>query len=73
MYPGDQAPAYFTSLGLALEEPLARTPDRAGLTGPDAPVFVQSFEPTGLHRRDPGRRTARALHQGRPAGLVRGG
>jgi glycerophosphoryl diester phosphodiesterase len=44
IYPETKHPAYFRSLGLALEEPLAEALPR------DVPVFLQSFEPDSLRR-----------------------
>ncbi len=43
-------PSHFAGLGLALEEPLVADLADAGLTGPGAPVFVQSFERANLRR-----------------------
>ncbi|RSS88441.1 glycerophosphodiester phosphodiesterase [Streptomyces sp. WAC05292] len=43
-------PSYFRSLGLGLEEPLARLLRRHGRDGRDAPVFLQSFEPSSIRR-----------------------
>jgi len=45
IYPETKHPAYFRSIGLALEEPLA-----AALRGLDVPVFLQSFDPDSLRR-----------------------
>ena len=50
IYPETKHPAYFRSLGLALEEPLAAALTRNGLDRPDAPVFLQSFDPDSLRR-----------------------
>jgi len=50
VYPETKHPAYFASLGLGLEEPLIDALSRHGYGGPDAPVFVQSFEPESLQR-----------------------
>ena len=50
IYPETKHPAYFRSVGLALEEPLAATLERNGLGGSGAPVFLQSFEPDSLQR-----------------------
>ncbi len=41
-------PSYFRSLGLGLEEPLARLLRRYGRDGRTAPVFLQSFEPSSI-------------------------
>ncbi|MGW5850663.1 glycerophosphodiester phosphodiesterase [Streptomyces sp. NPDC055254] len=43
-------PSYFRSLGLGLEEPLARLLRRYGRDGRDAAVFLQSFEPSSVQR-----------------------
>ncbi|MFE7135703.1 glycerophosphodiester phosphodiesterase [Streptomyces sp. NPDC057638] len=43
-------PTYFRGLGLGLEEPLARLLRRYGRDGRDAPVFLQSFEPSSMRR-----------------------
>ncbi|WP_424214651.1 glycerophosphodiester phosphodiesterase [Streptomyces sp. BI20] len=43
-------PTYFRGLGLPLEEPLARLLRRYGRDGRDAPVFLQSFEPSSVKR-----------------------
>ncbi|MEU3909211.1 glycerophosphodiester phosphodiesterase [Streptomyces goshikiensis] len=43
-------PTYFRSLGLALEEPLARLLRRYGRDGRGAAVFTQSFEPSSIQR-----------------------
>ncbi|MEV4195027.1 glycerophosphodiester phosphodiesterase family protein, partial [Streptomyces toxytricini] len=43
-------PSHFRSLGLGLEEPLARLLRRHGRDGRDAPVFLQSFEPSSIQR-----------------------
>lgn len=48
VYPETKHPTYFDSIGLSLEEPLARALQRAGLDCPDSPVFVQSFETSNL-------------------------
>lgn len=50
VYPETKHPAYFAALGLGLEEPLVEALSRHGYGGPDAPVFVQSFEPESLRR-----------------------
>lgn len=44
IYPETKHPSYFDSIGLSMEEPLARTLRRNGLDHPKAAVFVQSFE-----------------------------
>ncbi|MFE5535382.1 glycerophosphodiester phosphodiesterase [Streptomyces sp. NPDC056492] len=43
-------PTYFRSLGLGLEEPLAKLLRRYGRDGRDAPLFLQSFEPSSIQR-----------------------
>ncbi|MDF1603467.1 glycerophosphodiester phosphodiesterase family protein [Nocardioides sp. YIM 152315] len=48
VYPETKHPAYFAELGLGLEEPLLEALARHGSGGPDAPVFVQSFDPVSL-------------------------
>jgi glycerophosphoryl diester phosphodiesterase len=50
IYPETKHPTYFQRLGLALEEPLVRTLDRAGLRGPHDAVFLQSFEVANLQK-----------------------
>jgi glycerophosphoryl diester phosphodiesterase len=50
IYPETKHPTYFRSIGLGLEEPLAAILRARGLGGPDAPVFLQSFEPSSLQR-----------------------
>ena len=50
VYPETKHPAYFRSLGLALEEPLADALAAHGLDGPDDPAWLQSFEPDSLQR-----------------------
>jgi glycerophosphoryl diester phosphodiesterase len=44
IYPETKHPTYFDSIGLSLEEPLAATLVANGYAGPNAPVFIQSFE-----------------------------
>jgi glycerophosphoryl diester phosphodiesterase len=44
IYPETKHPTYFRSIGLPLEEPLVRALDANGYRGPNAPVFIQSFE-----------------------------
>jgi glycerophosphoryl diester phosphodiesterase len=48
IYPETKHPSYFSSIGLALEEPLLATLARHGYEGRDAPVFIQSFEAGNL-------------------------
>ncbi|ATW47617.1 glycerophosphodiester phosphodiesterase [Streptomyces peucetius] len=43
-------PSYFRSIGLGLEEPLARLLRRYGRERRDSPVFLQSFEPSSMQR-----------------------
>ncbi|MFD7096517.1 glycerophosphodiester phosphodiesterase family protein, partial [Streptomyces xanthophaeus] len=45
-----RAPTYFRSLGLGLEEPLARLLRRYGRDGRNGAVFLQSFEPSSIQR-----------------------
>jgi glycerophosphoryl diester phosphodiesterase len=54
LYPETKHPTYFDSIHLSLEEPLVATLNANGYRGPDAPVFIQSFEVANLkelHRR----------------------
>jgi glycerophosphoryl diester phosphodiesterase len=44
IYPETKHPTYFRSIGLPLEEPLLGTLRANGYRGPNAPVFIQSFE-----------------------------
>jgi glycerophosphoryl diester phosphodiesterase len=48
VYPETKRPSYFRALGLPLEEPLLAALEARGWTGPDAPVFLQSFETGNL-------------------------
>ncbi|RZU51857.1 glycerophosphoryl diester phosphodiesterase [Krasilnikovia cinnamomea] len=50
VYPETKHPSYFAAIGLSLEEPLVTALRRHGLDGPDAPVFIQSFETANLRR-----------------------
>ncbi|WP_328791195.1 MULTISPECIES: glycerophosphodiester phosphodiesterase [unclassified Streptomyces] len=43
-------PSYFRSLGLGLEEPLAKLLRRYGRDGRSAALFLQSFEPSSIQR-----------------------
>ncbi|MFF9851977.1 glycerophosphodiester phosphodiesterase [Streptomyces litmocidini] len=43
-------PSYFRSLGLGLEEPLAKLLRRYGRHRANSPVFLQSFEPSSIQR-----------------------
>jgi glycerophosphoryl diester phosphodiesterase len=63
IYPEMKHPAYFASIGLPIEGRLAEALKANGLDGPDAPVFVQSFEPPSL-------RTIKALTRARLVQLV---
>jgi glycerophosphoryl diester phosphodiesterase len=44
LYPETKHPSYFASIGLPLEGPLLAALDAAGYGGPEAKVFIQSFE-----------------------------
>jgi glycerophosphoryl diester phosphodiesterase len=44
IYPETKHPSYFASIGLPHEAALLAALERAGWTGADAPVFIQSFE-----------------------------
>jgi glycerophosphoryl diester phosphodiesterase len=73
IYPETKHPTYFDSIGLSLEEPLLATLEANGYRGPDAPVFIQSFETANL--RELNRRTRVPLVQlidaaGRPYDFV---
>jgi glycerophosphoryl diester phosphodiesterase len=48
VYPETKHPTYFDSIGLSLEEPLAKALRRHHLDRPNARVFVQSFETANL-------------------------
>lgn len=50
VYPETKHPAYFASIGLPLEEPLARLLERYGLRSKEAPVFIQSFDAASLKK-----------------------
>ncbi|MYR46017.1 glycerophosphodiester phosphodiesterase [Streptomyces sp. SID5910] len=50
IYPEIKHPTYFRKLGLATEERLARLLRRHGKDGKNAPVIIQSFEPTSIQR-----------------------
>ncbi|MGW7100624.1 glycerophosphodiester phosphodiesterase [Streptomyces sp. NPDC054838] len=43
-------PSYFRALGLGLEEPLAKLLRRYGRDRKNAPLFLQSFEPSSIQR-----------------------
>lgn len=44
VYPETKHPSYFTQIGLPHEAPLLKLLSQYGYQGPDAPVFIQSFE-----------------------------
>ena len=48
IYPETKHPTYFDSIGLSLEEPLLQILTENGYKGPNAPVFIQSFETANL-------------------------
>ncbi|WP_411340670.1 glycerophosphodiester phosphodiesterase [Sphingopyxis sp. J-6] len=48
VYPETKHPSYFVSIGLPHEAPLLALLDRYGYHGPDAHVFIQSFETGNL-------------------------
>ena len=48
IYPETKHPTYFRSIGLPLEEPLLASLTKYEWNRADAPVFIQSFEPTNL-------------------------
>ncbi len=48
VYPETKHPSYFASIGLALEAPLLAALARHGHEGPEAAVFIQSFETANL-------------------------
>ncbi|MFF8944038.1 glycerophosphodiester phosphodiesterase [Streptomyces sp. NPDC014864] len=50
IYPETKHPTYFRKLGLGLEERVARLLRKHGKDGKDAPVIVQSFEPSSIQR-----------------------
>lgn len=50
IYPETKHPSYFAALGLALEQPLLAALTRHGYDGPEAPIFIQSFETANLKR-----------------------
>jgi glycerophosphoryl diester phosphodiesterase len=52
IYPETKHPNHFQAAGLAMEQPLVETLTRHGLAGPDAPVFIQSFEIANLKALD---------------------
>jgi len=48
VYPETKHPSYFRSLGVPLEDPLLAALASHGYHGPEAPVFIQSFETGNL-------------------------
>ncbi|MCC5793354.1 MAG: hypothetical protein JJT85_01300 [Chromatiales bacterium] len=50
IYPETKHPSHFLALGLDFEPALLEALERAGRTGPDAAIYVQSFEVTNLRR-----------------------
>ncbi|MFJ6726843.1 glycerophosphodiester phosphodiesterase [Streptomyces sp. NPDC091281] len=52
IYPELKHPTYFRQLGLGLEERVAKILRRHGKDGRNAPVILQSFEPTSVQRLD---------------------
>jgi len=50
IYPETKHPTYHRSIGLPLEERLAKILKNAGWDRRDSPVFLQSFEPSSLQR-----------------------
>jgi glycerophosphoryl diester phosphodiesterase len=48
VYPETKHPTHFQQLGLAMEAPLVALLERHGYRGPEARVFIQSFEPGNL-------------------------
>ncbi len=52
LYPETKWPIEHLAMGLVMEDALVTALEAAGLTGADAPVYVQSFEPTILQRLD---------------------
>ena len=50
VYPETKHPTYFAGIGKPLEEPLVRMLNKYGYRGPDAAVFIQSFEVGNLRK-----------------------
>jgi glycerophosphoryl diester phosphodiesterase len=50
IYPETKHPTYFRRLGLGLEERVAKLLAKYGKDGRNAPVILQSFEPTSIQR-----------------------
>lgn len=70
VYPEMKHPAYFRSIGLAMEPRLATALKTQSLDSRSAPVFVQSFEPEALkrfRRLSPVRRVQLIAAEGGPA------
>lgn len=50
LYPETKHPTYFAGIGLGTDAPLVAQLHAAGWSGPDDPVFIQSFEVANLKR-----------------------
>ncbi|MBB4616396.1 glycerophosphodiester phosphodiesterase [Sphingomonas abaci] len=50
LYPETKHPTYFAAIGLGTDAPLVAALHAAGWSGPDDPVFIQSFEVGNLRR-----------------------
>ncbi|MET8581947.1 glycerophosphodiester phosphodiesterase [Streptomyces collinus] len=50
IYPETKHPTYFRKLGLGLEERVAKLLSKHGKDGRNAPVILQSFEPTSIQK-----------------------
>jgi glycerophosphoryl diester phosphodiesterase len=50
LYPETKHPTYFAEQGLDIDAALVAVLNRNGLTGPDAPVYIQSFETGNLKK-----------------------
>ena len=50
IYPETKHPTYFAGIGLGTDAPLVAALHAAGWSGPDDPVFIQSFEVDNLKR-----------------------
>ncbi|XP_030032795.1 glycerophosphodiester phosphodiesterase GDPD6 isoform X2 [Manduca sexta] len=48
IYPEIKHPSHFQRLGLAMEQPLVDILHRNGYRGPEAPIYIQSFEVSNL-------------------------
>lgn len=53
VYPETKHPSHFEALGLPLEGRLVENLNAQGYTEPEAPVFIQSFEPSSLKKMRP--------------------